>query len=70
MALEVNQKTIAYSNDSQIRGNGLLLLINYYYGLVTGVKIGPYGVESKSKKEKNSYNKGKTKQKPGKNRHF
>jgi hypothetical protein len=58
MALKVNLKTIAYSNDSQIRRNGLLLLINYYYGLVTGVKIRPYGLESKSKKEKNSYHKG------------
>ena len=39
------------------RQNGLLILINYYYGLVTRVKIRPYGLESKSKKEKNSYHK-------------
>jgi hypothetical protein len=35
-----------------------LLQINYYYGLVTWVKIRPYGLESKSKKDKNSYHKG------------
>ena len=58
MALKVNQKTIAYPNGSQKRRNGLLLLINYYYGLVTRDKIRPYGLESKSKKEKNSYHKG------------
>ena len=52
MALKVNQKTIAYPNDSQIRQNGLLLSI-YYYGLVTRVEIRPYGLASKSKKEKN-----------------
>ena len=58
MALNVNQKTIVYPNDSQMRRNGLLLLINYYYGLVTQVKIRPYGLERKSKKEKVSYRKG------------
>jgi hypothetical protein len=58
MALNVNQKTIAYPNDSQIRRNGLLLLINYYYGLVTRVKIRPYGFESISKEGQISYHKG------------
>ena len=58
MALKVNRKTIDYPNDSQKRQNGFLLLINYYYGLVTRVKIRPYGLESKSNKEKNSYHKG------------
>jgi hypothetical protein len=35
IALKENRKTNVYPNDSQKRRNGLLLQINYYYGLVT-----------------------------------